>query len=122
VKLYVSGPMTGIPEHNFPAFNAAAAALRAAGFEVVNPADNGADPTGQTTWADYLRKDLVDMLGCKGLALLDGWHRSKGARLEYHVASELAMPIRSVDAWLLTAEVSEPTPLLNVDAEEVPVS
>jgi len=104
MKLYLSGPMTGIPDHNFPAFNAAAAVLRQAGFEISNPADNGASDAvvvaGDRTWADYVRKDLLDMLGCEGLALLDGWHASKGARLEYHVAAELGMPIRSVEAWL----------------------
>jgi len=36
---YISGPMTGLPEHNFPAFNAAAAYYRERGFEVINPAE-----------------------------------------------------------------------------------
>jgi hypothetical protein len=30
MKVYIAGPMTGLPEDNFPAFNAAAAAWRAA--------------------------------------------------------------------------------------------
>lgn len=28
-RIYISGPMSGMPEHNFPAFNAEAARLRA---------------------------------------------------------------------------------------------
>jgi len=127
MRLYISGPMTGIPDHNFPAFNAAAAVLRQAGFEISNPADNGASDAvvvaGDRTWADYVRKDLLDMLGCEGLALLDGWHASKGARLEYHVAAELGMPIRSVEAWLpygawLSNTLPEPPPLLNPNADD----
>ena len=43
-RVYVAGPMTGIAEHNFPAFNAAAASLRAAGWHVENPADHGDVP------------------------------------------------------------------------------
>ncbi|MCI4427735.1 MAG: recombinase RecT [Burkholderiales bacterium] len=34
-RIYISGPMTGLPELNFPAFNAEAARLRALGFEAV---------------------------------------------------------------------------------------
>ena len=37
-RIYISGPMTGMPEHNFPAFHAAADRLRKAGWSVVNPA------------------------------------------------------------------------------------
>jgi hypothetical protein len=33
LRVYVSGPMSGLPEFNFPAFHAVAAALRAKGFE-----------------------------------------------------------------------------------------
>ncbi|WP_457825134.1 DUF4406 domain-containing protein, partial [Staphylococcus aureus] len=34
-RIYVAGPMSGLPELNFPAFHAAAAELRAQGFDVV---------------------------------------------------------------------------------------
>lgn len=35
--LYVSGPMTGLPNHNIPAFEYATARLRAAGYRVLSP-------------------------------------------------------------------------------------
>jgi hypothetical protein len=38
---YVAGPMTGIKDFNYPAFNAVAEDLRAQGYEVENPADHG---------------------------------------------------------------------------------
>lgn len=39
MKVYVAGPMRGIPEFNFPAFNLAAKNLRADGHVVFNPAE-----------------------------------------------------------------------------------
>jgi Domain of unknown function (DUF4406) len=32
IKVYLAGPMTGVPEFNFPAFHAAAAKLREEGY------------------------------------------------------------------------------------------
>lgn len=97
-KLYISGPMSNYPEHNYPAFFEAAETLRNLGYDVVNPAELGV--VDGWKWADYLRRDLRVMLDCDGVATLDGWTKSKGARLEVDVAEELDMPIDSVDAWL----------------------
>ena len=102
--IYISGPMTGLPAFNFPAFNAAAAQLRAAGWHVINPAEHDEAP-GQA-WADYLRKDIRLLMDCTGVALLDGWERSKGARLERHIALELGMEVHPLGWWLVRAEVA----------------
>lgn len=98
MKLYIAGPMTGYEDHNFPAFNTAAAQLVAAGYTVENPADTGV--VSGWTWADYLRHDLPLMLACDGLALLPGWEQSKGATLEHFVASQVGLPAWPLDWWL----------------------
>lgn len=85
--LYVSGPMTGIAEHNYPAFHAEAKRLRAAGFEVINPAEINVGPNA--SWHDYLRADVRAMMRCNGIVMLPGWEDSRGARLEYHIACEI---------------------------------
>ncbi|HGW5372322.1 TPA: DUF4406 domain-containing protein [Pseudomonas aeruginosa] len=87
--IYVAGPMTGLPEHNFPAFHAEAARLRDLGYQVENPAEHGEIPGFE--WADYLRLDLQKLLTCQAIALLPGWMDSKGARLEFTVATNLGM-------------------------------
>ena len=102
MKLYLSGPMTGRPAHNFPAFNAAEKELRSAGYEVANPADKGLLDGWE--WADYLRHDIVQLLNCDGVATLPGWRSSKGALLEVHIARQLLMPVVSVERWVLQAE------------------
>jgi Domain of unknown function (DUF4406) len=86
-RVYISGPMGGWENHNFPAFNEAADKLRNLGFEVENPADKGI--VDGWVWTDYLRYDLAKLVECDALHLLPNWYRSPGSRLEVHVASQL---------------------------------
>lgn len=90
--------MSGIPAFNFPAFNDAARLLMKAGYEVVNPADNGV--VEGWNWADYLRLDLKLMLDCDAVATLDGWVDSRGAWLEVSTARALGMSVRPVADWV----------------------
>lgn len=99
-RLYVAGPMSGYPENNYPAFHDATDRLRDAGFAVVNPAEYG-DPAGvRVHYVDLLRADLKEMLTCQGVALMDYWWESVGARNEVQVAGLLKMPCRSVSEWM----------------------
>jgi hypothetical protein len=93
--------MTGLPEFNFPAFNEAADLLRKVGYEVVNPAEKGIIDGWE--WEDYLRYDLRQVLDVSGIATLPGWRRSRGARLEVHVATQLGMPVQTVKYWVNAA-------------------
>lgn len=99
-KIYIAGPMRGLPEFNYPAFNRAEFVLRNLGYEVVNPAKMG-DKYGT---ADELNanKDLLDRLmheeleaiaGCHAIYLLRGWERSFGARQELQLALMLGLEI-----------------------------
>jgi hypothetical protein len=98
MKLYISGPMTGFPEHNFPAFFRAQTELELAGFEVSNPAQY---PVVEgETWEACLKRDIKDLVDCDGVAVLPDWRISKGARLEVDIADRLKLPVRSVTHWL----------------------
>lgn len=91
MKIYIAGPMSGLPEQNYPAFHATAATLRAEGFEVVSPAEVCSELGGD--WADYMRRDIPALLTCDTIYLLKGWAKSKGARLEHTIALSLAMTV-----------------------------
>ena len=65
MKTYISGPMTGLPDLNFPAFHEAAAYLRAKGFDVINPAEHDQSPGLE--WHEYLRKDIRLLMDCTHL-------------------------------------------------------
>ncbi len=108
--VYVAGPMQGIPEFNFPRFNAVTASFRAAGHIVFNPAEKDIErhagtniAAGNTTGdikvaaAEHgfsLRKALADDCKficeqCDMIVMLPGWEQSKGAMAEHRLAVAL---------------------------------
>ncbi len=89
MRIYLSGPMSGIEDNNFPEFHKWAAKLRADGHDVVSPAE--IQEAG--TWELCLRADLRELCTCEGIALMPGWENSKGANLELHVAHRLGMQV-----------------------------
>lgn len=98
-RIYISGPMTGKPALNFPAFHAAAAQLRAVGLEVVNPAELDEQDAGKAMqWEDYMRRDIKALMDCTHVAVLPGWQESKGASVEVGLAHALGMPVERVEA------------------------
>lgn len=91
MRIYVAGPMTGIPDLNFPLFHATAARLRAEGHDVVNPAEINADPAAG--WITCMRADIRELVTCDAIYLLPGWELSRGARLEEHIARSLGFKV-----------------------------
>ena len=89
-RIYIAGPMTGVPDHNFPAFLAAADRFREAGWEVTNPAENLGGRTDLPREI-FLRLDVILLAQCDAIALLPGWERSAGATLEAVLATEIGL-------------------------------
>lgn len=90
-RVYISGPMTGLPEFNKPAFDEAERFLRRIGYEPVNPAN--IHPPERQKHSDFMREDLKALLDCDSIYMLDGWQKSPGARIEMEVAAITAIPI-----------------------------
>ena len=101
MKVYIAGPMTGMPEFNFPAFDRAAAMLEAEGYTVFNPAkmdqDLGFDPSASSVTKEFLRdalrRDLSAICDADAIAMLPGWERSGGAKIEWMLASHLGLKV-----------------------------
>lgn len=108
MKIYIAGPMTGVPEFNFPAFADAAEALRHAGYKAVSPHEGVHNRDLTKPWDYYMREDIKLLMNCEGVALLPGWGKSKGARLENYIAKKLGMQVAPLKEW-----ISRPTPLLD---------
>jgi hypothetical protein len=94
--VYVAGPMRGLPEFNFLAFDDARNVALAKGYNVISPADidrkagDTSAITGQIAKQyDYFIRDVWSLyylahLGpCNGIVLLPGWQRSAGASAEF---------------------------------------
>lgn len=119
MMLYLSGPMSGYEDNNFPAFNAAAAALRARGLRIVNPAEiqpdhpMPAEPSTAVEWKAFynacMRADIKALCDCQGIALLHGWEHSNGAQLELHIAHRLGLRVFFVKDLLETPLENLPT-------------
>lgn len=104
MRFYLCGPMSNVPQFNFPMFDRIAARCRHLDFgEIVSPAEMDspeiraaalASPDGVPnertscgqTWGDFLARDVklvADQID--GIIVLPGWMRSRGARLEVFV-------------------------------------
>jgi len=95
MKIYLSGPMTGLPNNNYPAFNEAARKLRAKGYRVLNPAE--IEPPEIPTWKNYMRECIKMLMSANAVAMLPGWSQSRGASIEVDLALNLGMPAVCAD-------------------------
>lgn len=111
MRLYVAGPMSGIPHFNIPLFDRVTADLRRMGHTVTNPAEEDPPPVREaalaskhgdpadllptgSTHGDLLARDVKLIAdGIDGIVLLAGWEKSKGARLEAFVALTYGKPV-----------------------------
>jgi hypothetical protein len=105
MRIYISGPMSGIPSFNYPAFDAMAAKLRSFGHEVISPAEFDspeetaavlAAETGspwelppERTYGFYLGRAIQILVDSKidAVFVLPRWIASTGARLETQAAA-----------------------------------
>lgn len=124
-RAYIAGPMRGIPDFNFPAFDALAEELRDKGWSVFSPADrdrergDAPDPNGENAkhLSYYMVDDLPAVAACDAVFLLPGWEQSRGASLEFFVAKALDIPCFDADTMLwadhsVNQEASESSPEL----------
>lgn len=94
--LYVSGPMSGYPEWNMPAFNQASEKLRRQGHRVFNPAET-AGGDGDLPRDRLISVDIAYIQNSDALVMLPAWKLSLGANLELAVAYQLGKRIFEYD-------------------------
>lgn len=121
--LYIAGPMTGLPDLNYPQFRDVAGRLQALGFDVLDPStideqfplkhDDGCEVVmgdggamfcecgaiERKNWQWYMRKAVGMLAEADGVALLRGWERSRGASAEVALAKALEIPCQMWFDW-----------------------
>ena len=88
MKIYISGPISGLPIAKVRAdFAAAAAEIQRKGHEAINPCklQDILNPE-TTTWAQFMETALGLLRACDAVAFIPGWEKSKGCRSEYYEA------------------------------------
>lgn len=139
---YLGGPMTGIPQFNFPAFQRIAGNLRAAGYNLVTPHElddpeteaaalasrDGAPGSGSSHgegWSDFLARDvvIVSLPTCVGGIFMEDWHHSSGANLESYVLDRLGKQVceyheNDEELWLVDIDRNERLRELHLIDEE----
>ena len=127
ITVYLSGPMSGIKDYNFPSFFEAEYVLwstfgnspislyqksvglpcttdngycsicmpyyrnHTSNLKIINPALLGVQEGWK--WEDYLKVQIPQVISCDVVYVLPGWEKSKGARLEVLVATQLGIPV-----------------------------
>jgi hypothetical protein len=89
MKVYISGPITGIKDNNRVNFMHAEYRLKDLGYEVVNPLIIAKDMPNNSNWIDYMKVDIKALMDCDAIYMLKGWEKSKGATLEREIALKL---------------------------------
>ncbi len=91
--IYLSGPMTGLPDYNRPAFDERARLMREAGYIVNNPADISRQYGLDKPYAFFFRESMRMLLRSDVVYVFGDITNSKGAIMELNVAKTAEMPV-----------------------------
>lgn len=111
MKVYISGPITGLTEEQYTEnFARAEAFVISEGHDAVNPVKVQAcltedcfkpgdivgaqsvtksDGSYLHSWQCYMKHDLIAMFECDTILMIPGWQNSRGAQLELDIATRL---------------------------------
>ena len=83
MRIYISGAITGTTDYK-ERFAAAEEKLKAAGYEVVNPA-KVTEVLPPLSWETYMGICVPLLAICDAIYMLNGWRDSRGAKIEHRL-------------------------------------
>ena len=107
MKVYISGKITGLSQEEYErTFEEAELEILQNGDQPVNPvkvenlcveecgsASTFKDGSYKHTWGCYMKYDIIALLDCDAIYVLDNWMDSKGARIEVALADGAGIPL-----------------------------
>ena len=90
-KVYISGQITGKEEEAKREFKNIELELLSDGYDVINPFD--LNHNHNKTWLEYMRVDIIALMGCDYICMIDGWEKSRGAIIEKELAEKLGIKV-----------------------------
>lgn len=97
-KVYISGPITNMPNGNKFEFEKYENKFRVLGLEPINPHKLHTEEEEKTfKWSDFMKADIKALIDCDLIAIMPGWEKSKGANIEVYVARNLEIPVINAD-------------------------
>lgn len=91
-KIYISGKITGLLESEaLELFEQAEKVCIEMGYEPVNPMKLNHDH--DKSWIAYMKEDIIAMMSCDAIYMLNNWENSSGAKIERNIAIELGFEI-----------------------------
>lgn len=99
---YLSGPMSGYKDFNYPAFDLACAILRERGIKIESPHENPwpknhTEMVPEALWSHMMNLCIKQLDKCQGIIMLPGWPTSRGAREELMICLDRKYPVYFFD-------------------------
>jgi hypothetical protein len=125
MKVYIAGPMRGLPGWNFEAFDRAERKWRSLGHHVFSPVSilrgmgyawgdsapvepDGRDGQGTDHLKHVIQSDISCIFHSDAIALLPGWESSRGATVELALAQFLGLPVYAAETMSVIAPEAAP--------------
>jgi len=105
-RIYLAGPVTGLPDANKPAFAFAQQQIERMGHFAINPHTLVANARiNPADWQACMRLCINRLTMGAGLTsqpidmvvMLPGWQQSRGATLERTIALTLGIPVKTIE-------------------------
>lgn len=99
-SVYISAPITCVDKtESDKAFLQGIELACELGYgRIIDPRENGLPK--DAPWSKHMAADIARLVTCDAIILCRGWVKSRGCRLEHHIAIELGIQIIFVNVYL----------------------